>query len=362
MVDEPPAPAVPGRIGRRALLLGGGSLAAAIVGGLGAGGAGAGPQLRVEPLGPAPVQRSGPLDLGLGWDDTKDPCVVRFRDRWALLGTAGRRGAGRWEVLRAEADDLAGPWRELAPARLDLPSGRGVAAPGVVVDGDALELFIQTEYAHLGGTIEHLRSLDGGATFTRVGSALVSDPATGEAGIYDPEPAAIGDDRYLVYSAMRRARSPDLHLARSVTGSWAGPWERLGPILVHGEVPFHNRRDREGYEWGLEGGQLVPLPGGGVLLLAVCFLSGGRPGTRQRLFLATAPEVRGPYRLGTALAPVAGSWEAGENGHASGVVVDDRLCVVYQARAGRRGSWRYGLAAFELRDIAGWAAPRLGLR
>ena len=32
---------------------------------------------------------------------------------------------------------------------------------------------------------------------------------------------------------------------------------------------------RPGYEWGLEGPQLVELPSGDVMLVAVCFLGGG---------------------------------------------------------------------------------------
>lgn len=53
---------------------------------------------------------------------------------------------------------------------------------------------------------------------------------------------------------------PDLYLARSRTGSWDGPWDRLGCILDHARVPGHNQIGTEDSERGLEGPQLE-LPG-----------------------------------------------------------------------------------------------------
>jgi predicted GH43/DUF377 family glycosyl hydrolase len=241
----------------------------------------------------------------------------------------------------------------LPPSRLDGVSGDHVAAPGVVYDGAWFHMFVQTDFAALGGTIEHLVSDDGGISFTRIDTALESLPSGVEAGIYDPQPAEIAGRKYLVYSATPVVGAPDLHLAVSVTNSWNGPWQRRGPILRHEDVPHHNRREGPDYEWGLEGAQLLELPDHRVLLNAVCFLPNGRRGTRQRVFFALADDVYGPYRtIGPVLAPGIEPWEAGENGHATVVLCGDRLVVVYQARSGTEGNWRYGVAEFATESIA----------
>lgn len=110
--------------------------------------------------------------------------------------------------------------------------------------------------------------------------------------------------------------------------------------------PHHNHRDDPDYEWGIEGGQLVELPDGRVLLNATCFLPTGERGTRQRVFFAIADNVEGPYHsVGPILTPV----ERGENGHSTVIIQDNELVLFYQSRIEATSHrWRYGIARCDL--------------
>ena len=118
-------------------------------------------------------------------------------------------------------------------------------------------------------------------------------------------------------------------------------------------MPCHNQVGTADYEWGLEGPQLLELPGCGVLLTAVCFLPDRPPGHRQRLLLAVAEEVTGPYVvLGAAVEP-SRAGGAGENGHGSAVLGHDGLIhFVYQERAGDGLPWRILRATTEPAAVA----------
>lgn len=295
-----------------------------------------------------PVLQRGHLVLkGRDYLEVKDPCPVFDGSRWHLFGT-GVTAPHTFEVLHAVADRLEGPWEVSDPVDIVGLAGSCVAAPGAVADADGLHLFLQTEYCILGGRVEHLVSRDGGSTFVSAGTALESLPGTGEAGIYDPHPAVVGGERYLVYSAFSVVGQPDVHLARSTTDSWDGSWERLGPVLQHADVMVHNQLGSEGYEWGLEGPQLVELPDGRVLLNAVCFLSSLPAGARQRVFFAVGDTPMGPFDvLGPVLVPPEGN-RLGENGHASAVVTDDELVLLFQERSLADPLWRLALARTSL--------------
>lgn len=221
--------------------------------------------------------------------------------------------------------------------------GGCLAAPGVIAEGPLLHMFLQTEYNVIGGRIEHLVSDDGGATFAHARTALTSLRGTSEAGIYDPHPAEVFGQKYLAYSAFDVVGQPDVHLARSESGRWDGPWERLGPVLRHEDVWCHNQRGHEPYEWGLEGGQLVELPDGRVLLNAVCFLPDAAPGARQRVVFCLGRDVLGPYDVHGPVVPPEGGAGAGENGHATAVVLGHELALVFQERSAGLPRWRLGL-------------------
>jgi hypothetical protein len=284
------------------------------------------------------------LDLdGSSYVEMKDPCPVYDGTRWHMFGT-GVTGPHQFNVFHATADRLTGPWTLQEPVDVSTLTGGCVAAPGVIAEGQRLHMFLQTEYNAFDGRIEHLVSDDGGKTFAHARTAMTSLPGTDEAGIYDPDPAEIDGQKYLVYSAFSVIGSPDVHLARSISGSWDGPWERLGAALRHEEVWCHNQRGIEAYEWGLEGAQLVELPDGRVLLNAVCFLPGATAGTRQRVFFAVARDVLGPYEIAGPVLVPDGGHAAGENGHASLVVNGSDLALMFQERTLDNPHWRLGLA------------------
>jgi hypothetical protein len=289
---------------------------------------------------------------------TKDPCPVFDGTKWHLFGSGGKTGAEIWHILHATAPKPEGPWSEEEASVLEIVRGPHMAAPGVIFDPDdgLFHMFVQREFMQLGGTVEHLVSKDGNH-FQFKNTSLASLPGTPEAGIYDPHPAVIRKEKYFIYSGMERVSHPDLFLAKSASGSWDGPWQRLGRILAHEEVEHHNQHSHENYEWGLEGSQLIELPSGNVLLNGVCFLPEGERGQRQRVFFAGAAGPTGPfYTMGTIIDPVGErneeNWEGGENGHAAGIIIEGSLYLFYQSRAfSQRNRWCYGLAVFNVDDI-----------
>jgi hypothetical protein len=287
--------------------------------------------------------------------ELKDPCPVYDGRCWHLFGTGVREDC--FEVFHATAPRVHGPWSWEPPVDVSSLTGSCLAAPGVVPDGPVLHMFQQTAYNELGSVVEHLISTDGGQTFDHARTALTSLPGTNEAGIYDPHPFAIGAEKYLSYSAFSVIGQPDIHLARSASGTWDGPWERLGTVLRHEEVWCHNQRGVEAYEWGLEGAQVQALPDGGVLLNGVCFLPGAVPGARQRVFVAVAEEVTGPWDvLGPLLPPLAGE-NAGENGHAALVEDDGELLMFLQERSLEQPRWDLALARLDADALSAWIAP-----
>ena len=299
-------------------------------------------------VAPLPITRHGVLYEPRRYPDVKDPALTFDGATWHLFGTGCGLSSGL-EILHSTAPALSGPWREEAPSvlhgvdRIPHPS-----APAVVAEGSRLHLFLQHDFNILGGHIEHLRSDDGGASFKRAGTALRSLARLGEGGVYDPDAAEIGGHRYLAYAAMTVIGQPDLYLARSRTGSWDGPWSRLGCILDHARVPCHNQIGTADYEWGLEAPQLLGLPGGGVLLTAACFLPGRALGHRQRLLLAVAEKPAGPYVVLGAVVEPSGPGGDGENGHGAAVLGEDGLIhFAYQERAGDGLPWRILRASTE---------------
>ena len=278
-----------------------------------------------------------------GLDDVKDPCPVFDGKCWHVFGSAGTVTTETWRIFHGTAPTIEGPWTQQPMIDTGL-DGSGVAAPGVVYEDGVFHMFIQTEFMKSGGRCEHLVSNDGFAWVT-LPTAFHSVPDTGEDGIYDPHPAIISGKKYIVYSGMSKftkVPQPDVYLARSSSGTWFGPWDRLGKILDHDELPHHNHRGHTDYEWGIEGPQLVQLADGRVMLNATCFLPDGPRGTRQRVFFAIADTVMGPYHT---VGPVLSPTERGENGHSTVLVAGDEITLFYQSRAvGTNQRWRYGVA------------------
>lgn len=276
-------------------------------------------------------------------DDVKDPCPVFDGVLWHMFGSGGTVTTETWKIFHATARSLEGPWTQQMPIELPI-TGSGVAAPGVIYSDGVFHMFIQTEFMKPNGRVEHVVSNDG-FNWVVLHPVLVAIPGTDEHGIYDPHPAEIAGQKYIVYSAMpafERVPQPDVFLARSMSDSWFGPWERVGKILDHNDVPHHNRRDDPDYEWGIEGAQLVELPSGRILLNATCFLPSGQRGNRQRVFFALADKVEGPY---VSVGPVLDPDQPGENGHSTVIVHEGEIVLIYQSRIeSTNHRWRYGVA------------------
>ncbi len=293
-----------------------------------------------------------PLFQPLAVEDVKDPCPVFDGQRWHMYGSGGTVTSETWKVFHATALALEGPWYQEELIVLPI-EGSGVAAPGVIFDDGVFHMFIQTEFMKPGGKFEHLVSADG-FNWAAEATAIAALPGTDEDGIYDPHPAVVGGVKYLVYSGMpkfQKVPQPDVYLARSTSGSWSGPWERLGKIVDHEDVPHHNSRDHHDYEWGIEGPQLVELPDGRIMLNATCFLPDGPRGSRQRVFFAVADRVQGPYHtMGPFLDPA----EPGENGHSTVLVRGNELTLFYQSRVKTtEHRWRYGIIKAALEVLGG---------
>lgn len=292
-----------------------------------------------------------PLFQPEGMDDVKDPCPVFDGQTWHMYGSGGTVTTETWKIYHATAPTLEGPWTQQPLITLPV-EGSGVAAPGVVFDDGIFHMFVQTEFMKPGGKCEHLVSNDGfGWALLPTAFFAVSD--TAEHGIYDPHPAIVGGEKYIAYSAMPNFKTvpqPDIYLAKSESGTWFGPWTRLGKILDHDELPHHNPRDHHDYEWGIEGPQLVELPDGRVMLNATCFLPEGKRGCRQRVFFAVADRVEGPYR---SIGPVLEPEQPGENGHSTVLIEGDELKLFYQSRLEETNHrWRYGILTARVDALA----------
>lgn len=327
-----------------------------------------------------PTRKWGPLFESVSYKDVKDPCPVFDGKLYHIFGSGGDVRPEEWEILHATASSLYGPWEERESIQLigmspESMERKRMVAPGVVYDNETklFHMFLQTDFTVSDSGIEYLTSADGNV-FTKMNRALSSSLEDRERALYDPHPACVREKKYIVYSAtdvssqfvLSQALNgkeierpqPDAHLAISESGTWAGPWKRLGKILDHLEIAeHHNRKEDPLYEWGIEGPQIMHLKNDTFLLNATCFLPQGKFGTRQRVFFAIAENITGPYHtLGPVLTEQLDSWESGENGHAALHVEDESVYLFYQARSQEKDSasennWRYGVAEFDPSDL-----------
>ena len=312
------------------------------------------------------AKKFGPLFTTKIFKDIKDPCIAYDGTLWHIYGSGGSVKNEAWRILHATAPDIKGPWTEIEPAVLNGVYGPHVAAPSVVYDftDKLFHMAVQKDFTTTGTGIEYLVSADG-QQFTWMKTIL--DPeGDAEAGLYDPQFCEVQGEKYLVYAGMPGKMTydrpftpqPDAYLAKSTSGFWAGPWERVTKILSHDDIAWHhNTRESPDYEWGIEGPQILELPDGSVLMNATCFIEEGPRGTRQRVFFAIADSVEGPYKsIGPVLDARDQEWEDGENGHASAWVVGNDVYLFYQARRASdpdptNNNWQYGIAVFPVEDI-----------
>jgi len=288
----------------------------------------------------------------------KDACPVFDGSLWHLFGTADTRASGDKgkkgcvEVMHATSFSLKGPWQVHSGVKLYGLIGLHPCAPGVVYSSidNTFYMFIHTSFILNGGTIECLKSTDKGNSFYYVNTVIRSLPLSNEERIYDPHPAEIFGQKYIIYTSSIKDNDFSFKIVKSINNSWDSKWEKMNQILQESDIFFQNQKNSIGREWGIEGAQLIELPNKKILLNAVCFLTEGKetpPGKKQRFFLGIADKVSGPYKiLGPVLSPTINGWESGENGHATIVIEKEEINFFYHARNFNivHPVWRYGIA------------------
>lgn len=325
----------------------------------------------------------GPLSRPMRTRTHKDAFRVFFAGQWHIYGTGHellarrpsretRRPQRRSVLFHLSSPHLDGPYLEQPPVVLvgDHPPGI-YEAPSLIVEGDALHLFAQTTYYRCGGSIERFTSTNG-HSFSWSGTALRSMPGTSQAGVYDgdiarlPLPVNGPVVPALVYSGFSRDGSRDdrpdpcLFVSFGADSSLDSFKNAERPLLTDRDVPWHNPHDAANpyFEWGLEGGQLMPWKNGGYLLLAVGFMR--RPGrayqASQRLFFASFDEHLSLLDVSDPILPVAPGWDEYGHGH---MMIDPArpglLRLLFQARPANEDkrfrdsdSWRLFEATFDV--------------
>jgi hypothetical protein len=307
--------------------------------------------------------------------EIKDPSIVRLGDsRFMMFASVGRTRGQSWGVGRFIAGHPAGPWQELAPVRFHDLAGPQLCAPAVTYeehDGKpSWTMYIQTACFEENGVIA-LAMSDDGLNFHGRPEPLVTRNSVAEShpslvGVYD---AGVSEIRYqgrkltcLLFSGCNRVGDADIYMSVRDSSDRDGRWAPARRVLRQDEVPFHNRPCYEHYEWGLEGANLVQLDESLYLMIGVCFLEKSREhaGTRQRVFFAASRNPFGGFLpIGTPLQPQRYNEGEGENGHPDAVVDGEKLCLVYQERAGEGQPWHLRDAAFDLKSLRGLATRML---
>lgn len=134
----------------------------------------------------------------------KDPCPVFDGKLWHLFTTYGTHKGEVWNCIHFKARQIEGPYGLRQILHVDLP-GKGIAAPGVLIDENGFHLFVQTEYLKSGGRVGYMKSKDG-VGWSRPIIVMRSVSRTDHAGICDPHPALIGGRKVLAYSALPHGR------------------------------------------------------------------------------------------------------------------------------------------------------------
>ncbi|MBI5693545.1 MAG: family 43 glycosylhydrolase [Verrucomicrobia bacterium] len=278
-------------------------------------------------------------DTSRGRPFSKDPSVIRFRDRYLLYYSippfGDKRAGDGWAIGVAESRDLT-TWRKVGelPPEQDCER-KGLCAPGAWVHAGRVHLFYQTYGNGPKDAICHAWS-DDGVTFTRDPTNPIFSPhgawTAGRA--IDAEVFPVGD-RLLLYFATR-----DPAMKVQMVGVAAAPlasdfsrshWRQLvdGPIL-RPELPWEK--------------QCIEAPTvlrrGDTLWM---FYAGGYNNEPQQVGVARSRDGITWQRLADEpLLPNGkpGEWNASESGH-PGVFVDTdgRTHLFFQGNRDKGKTW-----------------------
>lgn len=327
---------------------------------------------------------TGPFEI-------KDPCVVPMPDgSYIMYATIFGQGIPDEDVIgRFHSNDLRGPWNQLESAHVSGLSGPGhhqpeVCAPQVLLseeNGQQLwTMYVQTscfrEDAYIAMAVSH-----NGRDFQALPTPAVSRHAITGApvvALYDVSVSEIQwrGTRYecMVFSGYRQflsvAKDPnfprpapavtqsgsgDLYMSLRQKNAFDQAWSVPHLILKQEDIPFHNQPGSKNFEWGLEAGKIVQVDEDSFLLAGVCFLDKeiSERGTRQRIFFASAISPLGPFLSQTL--PIEPTHNQtigqGENGHPDVLDIGDRLCILYQERAGIGYPWHLRYAEISKRQV-----------
>lgn len=305
--------------------------------------------------------------------EIKDPSVVKINDgSYVMYASIGNSIEQTWLVGRFIANNLLDEWQEIEPVIFHNLAGPQLCAPAVMyenINGQNLwTMYIQTACFEADGIIAFATSNDGqnfyGQPHPLASRETIVNSPSPVIGVYD---AGISEIKYqgedllcLLYSGYRRIGCGDLYLSTKRKNE--EQWSAGKCIISQEDIPFHNRPDDEFFEWGLEGAKLVQLADDCLMMIGVCFLPlpNGALGTRQRVFLAVADNINGPYKpVGTPFAPQKNDGKSGENGHPDTLVNDEELVVIYQERLGNGQPWHLRAAAFNINWMQDFLRIRL---
>lgn len=302
--------------------------------------------------------------------EIKDPSVVQLAaDSFMMFASIGNSIDQHWKVGRFIASDPMGVWQELEPVVFHNLNGPQLCAPAVeyVLEDEQPHwtMYIQTACFEENGIIAVATSRDGlhfyGQEKVVASRDSIEQPKAPIIGVYDVGTSEImyqGEQYHCVlFSGYRRVGCGDLFL--SVKRKNEAEWTKGVCILSQEEVPFHNHPEYEFYEWGLEGAKLIQLADDSFALIGVCFIPKPHEflGTRQRVFFATSKTPFGPFTpIGTPIEPQKNDWQGGENGHPDTLLIDNKLVVIYQERAGNAYPWHLRITSYDVNKFSSWMA------
>jgi len=320
-----------------------------------------------------------PHDEAKGYLEMKDPSVIREKDGGYLMYCSlGTSTTQQWVVGRFRAAHPAGPWQELPCAKIEGVEGREVCAPAMMLaekDGKPLyQMYVQTTCFHPGGVIALATSTDGEHFTGAAEPAAKPDDLKPEdranvMSLYDVGMSDMDMNgktyECMVYSGYRRVGCGDVYMSlreKPEAGAQT-PWSVPTLILKQEDVPFHNRPDKDNFEWGLEGVKIDKLADGAFLMTGVCFLDlpNEARGTRQRVFFAAADKPEGPWvPMRTPVEPTAYPEGTGENGHPDTIDLGEKLGLLYQERAGEGKPWHLRYTEYSKQELVAEIRQHLG--
>ncbi len=315
--------------------------------------------------------------------EIKDPSILQRKDgSYLMYASVGNSNNQSWLVGRFSAQKIDGMWEELEPVEFSEISGPQLCAPAVSyeVQADESELwtmYIQTACFEENGVIAIATSTDGhhfvGQPHPVITRESIGDGPAPVIGVYDvgisEVHASDQDLMCMVYSGYRRIGCGDIYVSYKNKHDKNAEWTKGECLLAQENLPFHNRPDFDHFEWGLEGAKIIQLADDCFVMIGVCFLPKPNEflGSRQRVFLAAARSMKGPYTpLGLPFLPQTSTTTTevkiivGENGHPDTLIHEETLWVMYQERAGNGQPWHLRIASFDLPKMEKFVRNKLG--